>query len=200
MNKKKHIKAIGIGVAVALIVASAAISYVVFISPTPDEQVVGTSSQDSMATSSVGLPLRLIIPSLKIDAAIQSVGHTKAGNMAAPSNFKDVAWFREGPRPGAIGSAVIAGHLDNALALSGVFKNLHTLVVGDDVSVQTEGGSEIHFRIIGIQEYPYKEVPTDILFDKKGGEFLNLITCAGTWLQKYKTYDHRLVVYTQRVI
>ena len=199
MNKRKHTLAIVIGITVAILVAAGAFAYILLSNSQPDTEGTNAALQSETATSSVGLPARLLIPQLHIDANIQSVGHTKSGNMGAPSNFTDVAWFREGPRPGALGSAVIAGHLDNALALSGVFKKLGQLVVGDAIVVRTEGGAEIHFRVVGIQEYPYDKVPTDMLFNKKGGEYLNLITCAGSWLQKYKTYDHRLVVYTQKV-
>jgi sortase A len=54
--------------------------------------------------------VRLQIPSIKVDAAIQYVGLTGSGSMEVPQGRADVAWYKFGPRPGDLGSAVIAGH------------------------------------------------------------------------------------------
>src|SRR4051812_23415107 len=56
-------------------------------------------------------PFRLRIPAINVDAKIQSVGLGKSGNMAVPSNYTDAAWYRDGPAPGQLGSAVIDGHV-----------------------------------------------------------------------------------------
>src|SRR3989338_4745845 len=52
-------------------------------------------------------PLRIQIPSLGIDAKVQEVGITKTYSMGVPSNFQDVGWYKYGPVPGHVGSAVI---------------------------------------------------------------------------------------------
>lgn len=141
-------------------------------------------------------PERLIIPSLQIDALVQQVGIKANGAMATPSNFTDVGWYKYGTIPGQEGSAVIAGHLDNGLALPGVFKHLSELQVGDDLYVQTVDGSKLRFVVKDIKKYPYTAVPTEKVFNAQGAAQLNLITCEGSWLPSARTYDHRLIVYT----
>jgi len=144
-------------------------------------------------------PVRLRVPALDIDARVQEVGVTASGNMATPSNFTDVGWYKYGTPPGFRGSAVIAGHVDNGLALPGVFKRLNELAVGDHLYVKTQDGSEALFRVVEIQTYPYTHVPRDVLFARTDTARLNLITCEGAWVSGERTYDLRLVVYTELV-
>ena len=80
-------------------------------------------------------PDRLIIPSIHVDAHVQSVGVAKNGNMAVPTNYTDVGWYRKGPLPGETGSAVIDGHVNNGFNLDAVFANLSTLEEGADIYV-----------------------------------------------------------------
>jgi sortase A len=141
-------------------------------------------------------PDRLIIPRLDIDTDIQYVGVTASGNMGVPSNFTDVGWYKYGTVPGQRGSAVIDGHVDNGLGLAGVFKHLEDLDVGDDVFIETKGGSRLRFVVTEVATYGYKEVPGDMLFERADARRLNLITCGGSWIKAEKTYDERVVVYT----
>ena len=142
-------------------------------------------------------PQRLRIPAIDVDAAVQYVGVNAAGNMAAPSNFKDVAWYKYGPVPGASGSSVIAGHLNNGLGLDGVFADLKNLEAGDEIMVTREDGSEARFVVTEKRVYPYDEVPGDIVFNPAGPARLNLITCAGKWIKNLKTYNERLIVFAE---
>jgi len=190
-----HIASIGISIVVAVSVGIGASAYVLRDTPSKD-----TYQQTSVARVAFAAPpTRLIIPMLEIEATIETVGRTQGGAMESPSNFRDVAWYKGGARPGEEGSAVIAGHLDNAFGLSGVFKDLDTLTIGSYVYVQTASGEEMQFRVIRVAEYRYDEVPTRELFERDGGMYLNLITCSGVWLQEHKTYDHRFIVYTEHV-
>ncbi len=150
-------------------------------------------------TTTIGLPERLIIPKLGIDADVQQLGVTKTGNMAAPNNFTDVSWYKFGTPPGQDGSAVMAGHEDNAISLDGVFKHLEDLVVGDSVYVMDKDEKKLEFKVVDIKVYPYDNSPIEKIFNTKGKARLNLITCAGEWVPAAKTNDKRLVVYTELV-
>ena len=141
-------------------------------------------------------PSWLIIPSLHISAAVQYVGIKADNSMGTPSNFTDVAWYKYGPVPGQVGSAVIDGHVDNGLKLDGVFKHLGDIKIGDDVYVQRKDGSKLHFVVSDIESYPYRSVPTSSVFGATDKTRLDLITCEGHWVKADKTYDQRLVVYT----
>lgn len=142
------------------------------------------------------LPARLIIPSLKINADVQHVGIGASGNMAVPSNYSDVGWYRYGTVPGHLGSAVMDGHVDNAFGLPGVFKDLVNVEEGADVYVETKDGKRHRYVVTAVKKYHYKDVPTDVIFNAADAGRLNLITCAGAWIQSEKSYDERVVVYT----
>lgn len=166
----------------------------------PDAQVTDSAitppASTATAVAAGDKPVRLLIPSLGVNANVQDVGIAASGNMAVPSNFTDVAWYRYGPVPGEVGSAVMDGHVDNGLSLAGVFKHLSDIKVGDDIYVKNQNGQTLHFKVSDIELYPYKSVPTDQIFNPKDTARLNLITCDGTWVQGQRTYDHRLVVYS----
>ena len=148
---------------------------------------------------SSSLPARLVIPALHVDASVQKVGVKADGNMATPSNFSDVAWYKHGTVPGQLGSAVISGHVDNGLALAGVFKHLPEIQIGDDVFIEQQDGSKLHFVVEAIESYPYKDAPVEKIFAQNDAARLNLVTCEGNWVKSEKTYDRRLVVFTKLV-
>ncbi len=140
-------------------------------------------------------PRRLIIPSLEINAVVQKVGVNKKGSMGVPSNYRDVAWYSKGAFPGDEGSAVIAGHYDNGLGLSGVFKYLSEIKIGDEIEIDTVSGRKIKFVVTGTQTYDYNDPAATAIFAAADGErLLRLVTCGGNWVAADKTYDKRIVV------
>jgi LPXTG-site transpeptidase (sortase) family protein len=143
------------------------------------------------------LPARLRIPVLNLQAVVKHVGVDKNGLMATPGNFSDTGWYKYGTVPGFMGSAVIDGHVDNALALDGVFKRLGELTVGDEVFVDTASSTPLRFVVVEVASYPKDEVPRERLFGAEDRAYLNLITCDGAWIQGQKTYDRRLVVWAE---
>ena len=187
-----------LAIAAALIAGGLVAGYILQASSSAPS-IAETASPSAVAyAQATSTPVRLLIPSLGINAAVQQVGRTASGAMGDPSNFTDVAWYKYGTVPGQEGSAVIGGHLDNALALNGVFKHLDELVIGQDIQIQTASDTVLTFRVTDIEDYSYTQVPGSF-FTKTGGIYLNLITCAGTWLPQARSYDHRLVVYTTLV-
>ena len=143
-------------------------------------------------------PKTLLIPSIEVNAKIQYVGITRNGNMATPNNFSDVGWFKYGAIPGSIGSAVIAGHVNNGLSFPAVFKDLEDLNIGDDIYIDTNDGEVIYFKVIDKQTYDYKAIVEEV-FNQNNGAFLKLITCTGLWIPEHRTHDTRLVVVAARI-
>ena len=165
------------------------------------EANAGGALATSSPTSSRGLPSKLIIPKLEIETDVQRLGVTKSGNMAAPDNFKDVSWYKFGTVPGDTGSAVIAGHEDNAISTPAIFYHLNDLEIGDEVYVVDESGKRLRFKVVRKEIHPYNLSGQKLeeIFNSKDKARLNLITCAGDWLPSVKTNDKRLVVYTEFV-
>ncbi|HYE23186.1 MAG TPA: class F sortase [Candidatus Paceibacterota bacterium] len=193
MNRNKI--SILIGIAAALVVLLGAVWYVLYGASSPVAVSAPLIDRSGVWFDDPGTKY-LVVPKIGIDTKIEEVGRTESGNMANPSSFHTVAWYRHGTAPGGIGSAVIAGHVDNALSLAGVFKELHTLASGDEVHVVT-ASTTLRYKVLRLEEYPYDNAPLAEIFGRTDGRYLNLVTCAGTWLPGIRTYDKRLIVYTE---
>ncbi|HVD02408.1 MAG TPA: class F sortase [Candidatus Dormibacteraeota bacterium] len=140
----------------------------------------------------VTAPSRLQIPSLAIDAQVESLGVDATGAMETPSKLFDVGWFRPGPSPGARGDAVIDGHV----GLPGyplIFTDLARIAVGADLVVIHADGARSHFTVDAVSGWPANSHPTG-LFATDGPARLTLITCTGPYDRFNQTYADRLIV------
>lgn len=143
-------------------------------------------------------PMRLKIPAIEIDTAVESVAKTAAGQMDVPKDVKNVAWYNLGPLPGAQGNAVISGHYDDTKGPA-VFYKLGKLKAGDQVIVTNADGVDLTFEVVSKENYPLDKAPLNRIFGFDLERDLNLITCSGRWNAKARTYNQRLVVYTRFV-
>lgn len=175
--------------AVAVVVFVSTLVQASYVSP-QDEVTVSTGRTASRGTG----PFRLRVPSLDINANVQHVGLGKTGNMAVPTNYTDVGWYRGGSKPGQAGNAVFDGHVDNGFGLAGVFSKLETIKPGAEVLVDY-ASSTVRFVVTRVESYSKDAVPTGDIFTMTGRPGLVLITCEGDWLESQKTYEQRLVVY-----
>lgn len=147
----------------------------------------------AIAPAGLIVPARLRIPSLGVDAKVEPVGVKADGAMATPSNFDNVAWYSPGAKPGGQGSAVFAGHVNNALLRSGVFEHLAQIKKGSYVMVEDAAGKSLVYRVSSVEEYE-PGASTGALFAATGPSRLVLITCDGEWVPSARSYDKRLVV------
>ena len=178
------------------IIFSAAIIY--FPKPEiPVEAVVSIIVPQQIVS---GLPVRIKIPRIHVDAFVEYTGLTSLGAMDVPKGPDDVAWFDLGPRPGEIGSAVIAGHYGWKDNIPAVFDNLSTLHIGDTLSVEDGTGSTTVFVVRKLQLYGEKDNASNVFSSADGKAHLNLITCEGVWNPSKKSYSDRLVIFTDKEI
>jgi len=162
-------------------------------SATPDQVL----QQAQALVAPAALPTRLLVPSIKVDAAVEPVGMDTQGRMGTPSQSANVAWYRLGSAPGDAGDAVMAGHLDWTSGPA-VFWYLGRVRKGDTISVARADGSSVQFVADATSTVPY-DSSTDSLFTKNGPPALTLITCAGAWDRARGTYLQRLVVHATLV-
>lgn len=162
---------------------------------TPTFTATAVPSPTPTPTPTPGLPVRLRIPAIGVDAWIEPVGLTKDQAMGVPSRWEDVGWFRLGYRPGEVGNAVIAGHLDTNTGAPAVFWDLDRLQPGDEIIVVADDGVERVFVVQGADAYEYDQAPVQRIFGPAERPRLNLITCDGAWNRRVRNYSHRLVVY-----
>lgn len=154
-----------------------------------------SSASGAQSSQEAGVPARLRIPSIDLDVNVVDVGLGKTGNMAVPYTYTDTGWYRYGPKPGEVGSAVIDGHVDNGLGTAAVFARLGELKAGDDLYIDTKEGNTLHFKVEEAASYNVADVPLQKLFNRADEPRLNLVTCDGVWLADQKMYDQRHVVY-----
>jgi sortase (surface protein transpeptidase) len=139
-------------------------------------------------------PVRLNIPSIKLDALIEYMGVNEKEELDVPDGkTNNVGWYKDGTIPGDIGSAVFDAHVFAA------FAKLKYLKIGDDIYVTTKENTELHFVVVAAKTYPLQSVPANLLFERQDAKRLNLITCAGQLTPDHTTYDHRLIIYTKLV-
>src|SRR5687767_14508030 len=93
----------------------------------PDQNNSASTPFVKQEKISYGLPRRLKIPKISVDATVEHVGVTSEGDMAVPKSPDNTAWYNPGSRPGEIGSAVINGHYGWVNSTPAIFDNLHNL-------------------------------------------------------------------------
>lgn len=145
-----------------------------------------------------GFPIRLKIPTINVDAAVERVGLTPDGAMDIPKNYDNIAWFELGSRPGENGSAVIAGHSGWIEGKPSVFDNLYKLRPGDKLYLEDDKGMIISFVVRENRRYDPKSDASEVFNLNNGKSHLNLVTCEGAWNKVTKSYPSRLVVFTDK--
>lgn len=189
-----------------LIVASIGVALflmIVFGLKKPLKDTIRTNTEnteliDKQEEPSVGLPMRLKIPSIAINVSLEYVDVTESGTMDIPKNVNNVGWFQPGKLPGEIGNAVMAGHYGSYAGKPSVFDNLHKLTKGDKIYVEDNNGETITFVVQEIRSYDPQADASEVFSSDDEKSHLNLITCEGIWNKDAKSYSSRLVVFTDK--
>jgi hypothetical protein len=127
-------------------------------------------------------PVRLSIPAIGVRARLLRLGLTPAGELEVPPDGPDYdrpGWYRYSPTPGALGPAVIVGHVASAADGPSVFARLSTLRKRDLVRVTRADGSVAVFRVDRVGRFAKAEFPTDLVYGNTDHAALRLITCGG---------------------
>ena len=160
---------------------------------------VSTTSKvipNNIELSNITHPIRIRIPSIKVDASVEDVGITKNGLMDSPKGPDTVGWFHLGTMPGEIGSAVMDGHSGWVNNTPAVFDDLYKVKKGDEIQVENSNGVILTFVVRETKKYSPDADATDVFKSDDNGIHLNLITCTGFWNTILKSRSQRLVVFT----
>jgi len=146
------------------------------------------------------LPRALYIDKLNIKARVKPMGVNSDNSIQAPTNIFDTGWYDQSAKPGEAGAVFIDGHASGPTR-QGLFAYLDTLSVGDMLEIEKGDGSRIAYRVIHTETTSLKDIDMKKLLVPYGDTVrgLNLMTCTGTWVESEKTYDKRVVVYTEQV-
>jgi sortase A len=164
------------------------------------KQVLSTQSEQTTQDEKPlpGVPVRVKIPSINVDAEIESVANDSQGRMDVPKDDMNTAWYNPGYRPGMNGSAVLAGHFDKKDGSPAVFWDLEKLKEGDQIIVTDDKGKDWTFEVLDAQKHTNKDFPIEKVFGSASEPLLNLITCDGEWTAG-SGYQDRYVVYSRLV-
>ena len=145
-------------------------------------------------SGNVARPTRLIIPSIGVKTRLVRLGVTSSGALQVPDAVVVAGWYTFSPRPGAIGSAVIAGHIDSFLG-PGVFFRLRLMKPGERVYVRRADGSLAIFRVTAKHMYLKSRFPTADVYGPAPTAQLRLITCGGTFDPATGHYLSNVIVF-----
>ncbi|MTV23971.1 class F sortase [Nitriliruptoraceae bacterium ZYF776] len=143
-------------------------------------------------------PERLVIPAIGVDADVIELGLQSDGSMEVPADFAQTGWFEPGPRPGRVGPAVIAGHVDST-AGPAVFYDLARLTPGDLIEVHGAEGDVVTFAVRELEQHPKDDFPTEAVYGGTAGPELRLITCSGDFDREARSYRDNTIVFAERV-
>jgi LPXTG-site transpeptidase (sortase) family protein len=146
----------------------------------------------------VAEPVSLVIPSIGVTSALVHLGLTSSGALQVPPTTSVAGWYTGSPRPGSIGSAVIAGHIDSVTG-PGIFFRLSQLQRGDRVYVKRADGTLAVFEVTEVQMYAKDAFPTAAVYGAVPDPELRLITCGGTFDYTTRSYLSNTVVYAKEV-
>ena len=190
---------------------------------TPAALVVPAALTDEgldLRAGPVAVPLELQMPSLDVSAPLTGVGITPENVMDAPMGpagdpvWQQAFWYRGSAVPGALSTALIAGHVGGPRGTPAVFAHLDRLRPGDPIIVHdTRSAIDVRFSVTQSKTYSLAQAADPSVLTQiygtgpvagtwpqpsaDGLSHLTLITCSGTY--RNGTHDHRLVVYATRI-
>jgi hypothetical protein len=191
------------------------------VQPTPTLFVPGPliDSDLDLRAGPVAVPLELRIPSLDVTAPVLGVGLTSENLMDSPKGpiddpiWHSAYWYRGGGIPGEVGTATIAGHVNDPLGRPEIFAHLEDLQPGDLIIIHDKSADiDIRFLVDRTQVYTVQESSQPAVLTQifgagpvagsgrqpapDGLSHLTLITCAGDIVDG--RFDRHRVVFAAR--
>ncbi|MFJ8444943.1 class F sortase [[Kitasatospora] papulosa] len=137
----------------------------------------GTRVADPLRPS---VPVRIRIAAIGVDAPMTGLGLGPDGSLDAPpeGNRNLTGWYEDGTPPGTRGTAVVAGHVDDAEGPS-VFYSLGSLKKGAEVEIDRRDGRTAVFAVDAVEVYENDAFPDERVYGATPDASLRLITCGG---------------------
>ena len=161
--------------------------------PAPTGPIV--AAPQSAAPRPVAAPVSLTIPLIGVSTRLITLGLASGGSLQVPpiTDTAVAGWYTGSPRPGAIGSAIIVGHIDSVTG-PGVFFRLSELRKGDQVYIRRADGTLVKFQVTAVQQYLKDQFPTQAVYGPTPDPELRLITCGGAFDSATGHYLSNIVV------
>ena len=161
-------------------------------------EAAAPAASEPAEQADLGLPERVTIPAIGVDAPLVPVGLKPDGSVQTP-DFGDAAWYRPGPRPGDAGPAVLLAHVDSKANGPDVFNRLHTLEPGQRVTVHYRDAATT-FAVTATEQTAKSALPTGRIWNGTKKPVLRLITCGGPFDRNAGSYLDNIIVYADRFL
>jgi hypothetical protein len=142
----------------------------------------------------VAKPFWLLIPAIGVSTDLVRLGLTAQDTLQVPPTAAVAGWYTGSPRPGAVGSSIIAGHIDSKLG-PGIFYHLSQLRRGEYVYIIRENHTVAVFEVTSLRTYAKSRFPAKIVYGPVPDAELRLITCGGTFDFTTGSYLSNVVAY-----
>jgi sortase (surface protein transpeptidase) len=146
----------------------------------------------------VARPASLIIPSIGVKTRLIRLGVMSSGALQVPASTAVAGWYTFSPRPGGIGSSIIAGHIDSYLG-PGIFFRLRQMKPGERIYVRRTDRTLAIFRVTAKHTFLKAHFPTSDVYGPTPTAQLRLITCGGTFDAATGHYLSNIIVFATLV-
>jgi Sortase domain len=164
----------------------------------PDARSPARAHPETASIPRGASPKAVVIRKIGVAAPLIRLGLGPGRRMEVPEDFSVAGWYVGGPRPGELGPAVIAGHVDSKRGPA-VFYRLGELRRGDLIVVRYSGGFQVRFRVERTERHPKAAFPTSRVYGRTAGAKLRLITCGGTFDRASGHYRDNVIVFASAV-
>ena len=141
----------------------------------------------------VSRPVRIRIPAIDVDSSLVDLAVDGARVLQPPERFDVAGWFAGGTRPGDVGPALIAAHVDSK-AGPAVFFRLVDLRAGDEILVDRADGTTARFTVHRTGHFAKPTFPTEQVYAPTPEPELRLVTCGGTFDYQVRSYRDNVIV------
>ena len=151
---------------------------------------------------SVSEPRSVSIPAIGVQSSLLSLGQTAQGSLEVPApgpDYNKAAWYRHSPTPGALGPAVLLGHVDSKEDGPSVFYRLGDLRPRDTIRVTRADGKVAVFAVDSVHRFVKSAFPTQLVYGNIDHAGLRLITCGGPFDRDTGSYRDNIVVMAKLV-
>ena len=143
-------------------------------------------------------PISLAIPAIGVRSPLSlHLGQTAQRTIEVPApgpHYDEAGWYKYSPTPGALGPAVIVGHVDSAENGPSVFFKLGALRPRDKVRITRADGSVAVFAVNSVRSFDKSAFPTKLVYGNTDHAALRLITCGGAFDRDTGSYQSNTVV------
>jgi LPXTG-site transpeptidase (sortase) family protein len=147
----------------------------------------------------VAPPTRIRIPAIElVTPTLEQLGRVADKSIDLPKRPERAGWFKDGPRPGQPGPAVIIGHVDMDHGPA-VFFRLREMKPGQAVYVDRTDGTTQKFTVTKVRQVAKSDFPTQDVYAPDLQASLRLITCGGQFDYDAHSYVDNVIVFASPV-